>query len=236
MKNISSYIAEAFEINEAAGEKDFKRVNDIVSKSKGSDAKVLQLSTNMANKITGKQKAIDRYEAAAEVLGNDHPAAQVFLQRAIDLGATNLENLLINGAADDELSVDDVLASRNAQMASVGKYLKYGEYFLAPSVDIGKYSPKTGKAGSISVANTYKGGIVYLAFSNETKVKFLVFDKSSKQSKVQLKDTRIALTNPGSDIIIGSPRPLADWCKVEHLDIMLDEHDITKPIDAYVIK
>ena len=66
--------------------KDDKRINDMVTKSKGDDAKLLKLAQNMAKSIKGGQKATDRTEAAIKILGEKHPVTDTFKKRAEELG------------------------------------------------------------------------------------------------------------------------------------------------------
>jgi len=73
-------------VTEKATAKDVDRINSLVSKAKGNEAKEIQFAVSMANSIKGKEKALTRYEAALELLGKDHPAVTIFGEKAIDLG------------------------------------------------------------------------------------------------------------------------------------------------------
>ena len=64
-------------------DKDAQRIKDIVTKSGGDKTKEIRLAKAMADKITSKQKAIRRAEAAAEI-GNI-PVEKVFRERAAKL-------------------------------------------------------------------------------------------------------------------------------------------------------
>lgn len=80
----SNFIVEF--VNEMATNKDIKRIEDIIIKSKGSEQKQIQLATTMTNLIKDKQKSLQRYEAALEVLGLEHPVTQIFADKAKSLG------------------------------------------------------------------------------------------------------------------------------------------------------
>jgi hypothetical protein len=59
--------------------KDSTRIADIIRKSKGSNAKALQLAGNMAKAITSAEKAMRRARAAEDV--NQHDIAEIFFNR-----------------------------------------------------------------------------------------------------------------------------------------------------------
>jgi len=75
-------------------EKDSMRIRDIVTKSNtvtangitSNQAKQIQLASNMAKSITDKNKAFDRGQAAVSILGADSEIAQIFFNRAKELG------------------------------------------------------------------------------------------------------------------------------------------------------
>jgi len=72
-----------------AGDKDHKRIQDIVTKSNGDGGKILQLVMNMAKSIDKADKARRRGEAALHNLPKDvaQRAAQIFFARADFLDA-----------------------------------------------------------------------------------------------------------------------------------------------------
>lgn len=59
--------------------KDAKRIADILTKSKGSLSKALQLASVMATRITHADKALRRARAAEDV--NEHKIAAIFFVR-----------------------------------------------------------------------------------------------------------------------------------------------------------
>lgn len=79
-------IRESISLNEAAEARDVQRIRDLFPKSKGDDAKLLQLTTNMAKSIDSVEKAQRRAEAAWQVLGpENNPIADIFLARVHEL-------------------------------------------------------------------------------------------------------------------------------------------------------
>lgn len=66
--------------------KDKNRIEDIKTKAGGDETKMVRLATTMANSITDKHKAFDRGAAADAVLGPGSAVAQVFYDRAKELG------------------------------------------------------------------------------------------------------------------------------------------------------
>lgn len=71
------------------GEKDHKRMKDIVTKSKGDNNKIVQLVMNMAKSIDKEDKARRRGEAALENLPEEvaERCAKIFFARADYLAA-----------------------------------------------------------------------------------------------------------------------------------------------------
>lgn len=90
--------------NKAEFEKNYKRVNDIVTKSNGDINKAITLSNTQANRITDEWKAINRAMAAKEMseafkrngLSNQVDLCEnifeVFFQRAYDLGSVSKQD------------------------------------------------------------------------------------------------------------------------------------------------
>jgi len=71
--------------------KDEKRIKDLFAKSKGDDAKLLQLAKSMAKKITDPEKAVRRGNAAKTII--DEPKlTNIFHDRAKELGWTDVDN------------------------------------------------------------------------------------------------------------------------------------------------
>ena len=71
-------------------DKNYKRVQDIVDKSAGDEAKAVKLSETQANRITDEDKAINRAMAAKE-MGKKH-IFEVFFHRAFELGKVSKQD------------------------------------------------------------------------------------------------------------------------------------------------
>ena len=73
-------------VNEMTTSKDLDRIGNLVKKAGGNEDKEIQLAIQMANAIKGREKALQRYEAALELLGKDSQVTQIFGEKAIHLG------------------------------------------------------------------------------------------------------------------------------------------------------
>ena len=75
-------------LNEAYGQKDLVRMEDIKTKAGGDPETELKLASTQARLIGKGPKAAARAEAAEAVFGSDHAVTQVFRDRAAELGAS----------------------------------------------------------------------------------------------------------------------------------------------------
>ena len=75
-------------LNEAYGQKDLVRMQDIRTKAAGDEEKEIALATTQARLIGKGEKAAARAEAAVYVFGFDHPVTKVFQERTRELGAS----------------------------------------------------------------------------------------------------------------------------------------------------
>jgi hypothetical protein len=75
-------------LNEAYGQKDKVRMEDIRTKAAGDEEKEVALASTQARLIGKGEKAAARAEAAVDVFGWDHPVTKVFQERAKELGAS----------------------------------------------------------------------------------------------------------------------------------------------------
>lgn len=75
-------------VNEAYGQKDLTRMEDIKTKAGGDPEAEVKLATTQAKLINKGPKAAARAEAAEVVFGPDHPVAQIFRDKAAELGAS----------------------------------------------------------------------------------------------------------------------------------------------------
>jgi hypothetical protein len=75
-------------LNEGFGQKDLVRMQDIMTKSDGNHDKEISLATTQANIIKDAGKAKARAEAAEEIFGVASEIAQIFHDRAKELGGS----------------------------------------------------------------------------------------------------------------------------------------------------
>ena len=75
-------------LNEAYGQKDLVRMEDIKTKADGDPEVEIKLATTQAKLINKGPKAAARAEAAEEVFGSDHAVTQIFREKAAELGAS----------------------------------------------------------------------------------------------------------------------------------------------------
>jgi hypothetical protein len=71
-------------------QKNFKRVNDIITKSLGDEDKIVRLSQTQARLIKDEWKAINRANVAREM--NQELIFEVFFQRAYELGTVSKQD------------------------------------------------------------------------------------------------------------------------------------------------
>jgi hypothetical protein len=80
-------------INEAFGQKDLVRMQDIKTKSAGNHDKEISLATTQAKIIQDAGKAQARAEAAEEVFGSESDISQIFHDRAVELGGSSVRSV-----------------------------------------------------------------------------------------------------------------------------------------------
>ena len=91
-------IMRARKVNEGYGQKDLVRMQDIQTKSAGDHDKEISLATTQAKIIKNAQKAKARAEAAEEVFGVGSDIANIFNDRAVDLGGNYVQSSASRGA------------------------------------------------------------------------------------------------------------------------------------------
>jgi hypothetical protein len=84
-------------VNEAYGMKDKVRMQDIRTKSAGDHSKEISLATTQAKIIKDASKAKARAEAAEEVFGQGSDIAQIFGDRAAELGGSYVKGKASSG-------------------------------------------------------------------------------------------------------------------------------------------
>lgn len=77
-----------YRMDEAYGQKDLTRMEDIKTKAGGDPEAEVKLATTQAKLINKGPKAAARAEAAEVVFGPDHPVTQIFRDKAAELGAS----------------------------------------------------------------------------------------------------------------------------------------------------
>jgi len=110
--------------------KDTDRIVSLMNKAGGNDDKAKQLATSMANKIKDGYKAIRRGRAAEDE--NYHTVAQVFFDRAKELGVMESVNTTIPKASDFKVE-DKILYTYSDPNVNNGEeqkiYGKVGDHF-----------------------------------------------------------------------------------------------------------
>jgi hypothetical protein len=144
-------------VNEMATPKDIKRISDIISKSGGNEGKAVQLATQMANIIKDKNKALQRYEAALEIVGKDHPVTQVFANLASSMGH-NVDKVTVASETlkntHGKLGSDPSLKSKGIEWTP-HRYSRNGGSALLP---LGSTNLVTGKCKYFNIYNTWGKG------------------------------------------------------------------------------
>ena len=85
-------------VNEGYGQKDLVRMQDIETKAAGDHNKELRLASTQANIIKNAAKAKARAEAAEEVFGSGSDIANIFHNRAEELGGSYVRSEASRGA------------------------------------------------------------------------------------------------------------------------------------------
>lgn len=219
-------------VNEAATSKDIMRINDIVKKSDGNESKAVQLATTMATLIKNKQKAIQRYEAALEILGEDHPVTEVFANKAISLGH-NIEKVK-KEEKEKKDKTRGKLGSEDSSFKKEGRtpYMYRGG---APILPIGSTNLATGKCKYFNIYDTW-------GKANETTIE-LYQDMDSGSYKMVFTSgdgpiTRIGEKVPfvhdqtGRHLFYGH---CLDWCNIGDASLLMRKYNI-KSASGYVYK
>lgn len=135
-------------LNEAFGQKDYVRMTDIQTKSAGDHEKELSLASTQAKIIKNAVKAKARAEAAEDVFGPGSDIAQIFYDRASELGGDHVQARASRGA----------LAPVKGP-AKKGEKLEreFKKHSMLPSERIG-YKPAEEKGGGFSRGGFTKPG------------------------------------------------------------------------------
>ena len=126
-------------LNEGFGQKDLIRMQDIRTKAAGNHDKEISLATTQAKIIGDAGKAQARAEAAEEVFGSGSDISQIFHDRAVELGGSNVKSK----------ASSEVLAP---VVGPVGKGEKierrFKTQYLLPSERLGASSPEKSQSNS----------------------------------------------------------------------------------------
>jgi len=124
-------------VNEAYGQKDLVRMQDIKTKAAGNHDKEISLATTQAKIIQDAGKAQARAEAAEKVFGSGSDISQIFHERAVELGGSH-----VIGKASKQ-----VLAPVTGPVEKGQKIeRKFKTQYLLPSERLGAAAPEIGQA------------------------------------------------------------------------------------------
>lgn len=230
-----SYIVDF--VNEMASPKDLQRINDIITKANGNEAKEVALATQMVNSITDKQKALQRYEAALEILGKDHPVTVVFADKAISLG-----HKIDKDAEPKKKDTYGKLGSEDSKLKAMGREYTDSMRHLegAPILPIGSVNLATGSSKYFNIYETWGTG------RNTTIEVYKVF----KGPGIETNEYKFVITSGSGPIYkIGTKVPFAhdqtrrhifygeciDWANIGDADLIMKKYNI-KSASGYVYK
>lgn len=246
MKHIKEYEEYLYEkyiinfVNEMATAKDLKRISDIISKSGGNDGKAVQLATQMANSIKDKTKALQRYEAALEIVGKDHPVTQVFANLAATMGH-NVDK--VTAATEVPRNTHGKLGS-DPSLKSMGRDWSRQSYSRnggSPVLPLGPTNLVTGKCKYFNIYDTW---------GKEDDTTIEVWKTDTWNSSEDSGKYRLVFTSGSGPIYkIGTSggfdhdqtgRPLfggtlVDWANIGDADLLVRKYNI-KSAPGYVYK
>lgn len=182
---LNEYVAEEKYFTDVLFEyssKDKMRINDIIRKSNGNTGRAKLYAKTMCKLIRNPDKARDRYDAAKEILGNDHPVTIIFRKRVVDLsGEDSLKTPVASQGKDEALNPPA------SQRKKGVKYFKGKHVFkmsdrdnASPILPVGAVNLKTGKCKYFNIFDTWDGTVeVWLtnpeSWSNKKESYKLVF-------------------------------------------------------------
>ena len=165
--------------------KDYQRVQDINTKSKGARSRMISLASTMANKITDKEKCYRRYEASLAFFGANHSVTNIFIERyqaltggyvaylasfGANQSVTNIERYqaLTGGYVAPPAPAAPVVTAKKESAPEIKVDLTgvvFGSTLVQPEkVDLKKLEVKKGKlkTGIVEVWKTWTQDIVHL--------------------------------------------------------------------------
>lgn len=219
-----------FSLNEMVTPKDLDRINSLVNKAGGDEAKAVQLATAMVNSISDKDKLVQRYEAAVEILGADHPATKVFADKMNTMG--------LKSVAVTKKDTLGMLGSETDAPSSRGSYRASRPN---PVLPLGMTSLITGKCDYFDIYDTWGRG-------NDTTIELWRGFKSGPN--VPDGPWKLVFTSgPKAITSIGSNEPfehdqtrrglfygqLIDWAQIGDADLLVRKYGV-KSASGYVYK
>jgi len=169
--------------------KDLKRVEDIFAKSKGKSYKAAELAETMCKLIKDKEKAYRRYLAAAQIAGKDSRVAQIFLERAVELGHEEAGSVKQVKVADDKAKYEAELnRKRDIVRPFAEKFVKHMKRVFGMDLSISTSSPYPYESNEgLFVSIPYVSGAAYSGYSSGGPENVTGYRKSylgAKMSKI----------------------------------------------------
>jgi hypothetical protein len=215
-------------VNEMATAKDLKRISDIISKSGGNEGKAVQMATQMANTIKDKNKALQRYEAALEIVGKDHPVTQVFANLASSMGH-DIEK--VTAATTAPKNTHGRLGS-DSSLRNEGRERRQGE--RNPILPIGPTNLVTGSCKYFNIYDTWgkdNGTTIELWKDESGKYKLVITAGSGPIFKIGTK----AVFDHDQTRKYLFMADLVDWVNIGDADLLVKKYNI-KSVPGYVYK
>lgn len=236
LRNFEDFVYEEYlmnAVNEMATAKDLKRINDIVAKSGGDESKQIALANKMANVIKNKQKSLQRYEAALEILGAEHPVTTIFANKAIALGNQ------IDVSAKSKKKEKNTLGKLGSQVDKRKpgeRQARFGAYGRSsPILPIGPTNLITGKCKYFNIYDTWgrddSSTVELWKDSNTGKFKFVITSGSRSLAPIGTRDTFEHDQN-GRYLFDGE---LIDWFQLGDAELAVRKYNL-KSAPGYVYK
>jgi hypothetical protein len=231
--SIDEFVAIFETVNEMASPKDLQRIEDIIKKANGNAAKEVALAQQMVNSITDKQKSLQRFEAAMDLLGKDHDVTKIFAEKAKSLGNsvdlnTEVKKEKTLGKLGSEDS-DTKSSGRDAQSGRPSPILPIGSVNLASGsckyFDI--YS-EWGKSNKTTMEVWKIMGTVPLEKNAKYK---LIFTSGSKPSYKIGSEHQFIHDQTHSNLFWAE---MVDWANIGDADLVMKKYG--KSISGYVYK
>lgn len=226
MKNLQDYedfILESLVLE--ASQKDVQRVQDIITKSAGNDAKMLTLTNTMCKLITDKNKAFDRAMAADQILGTEHPVTKAFLDRATALGMDVAKSVASNKTLPGSKRTGDEAFKTSRQFS--GGYRGRGCAILP----CGSLNLQTGKNKYFSIRDQFQTNSTLEVWkTNDGTYKIVMTSGSTPIWQIGTKGY-FAHDQTGRPLFSGT---LVDYIEAPHSEVLIPLYG--KSLSCYVYK